>query len=197
MKGAIAMSNIAYRNFDLQILPTGGGYFAQAESADAGNSSLDFTLPFSEDKLEALLVKLGPARRVRSLEGPLEAAKTLGSQLYKAIFTDSIGNLLGRSIEAVARENGRLRIRLRLKSVPELANLPWEYLYDEQNDRFLALSYKTSIVRYLEVPQPLTPLAVKSPLRLLVIASSPCGYDQLGVDKEWDNLQTALRKMPS
>src|SRR5262249_38896054 len=158
--------------------------------ADAGNSSLNFTLPFSEDKLEALLGKLGPARRVRGLEGPLEAAKTIGSQLYKAVFTDPIGNLLGRSIEAVGRDNGRLRIRLRLKSVPKLVNLPWEYLYDEQNDRFLALSYKTSIVRYLEVPQPLIPLAVKSPLRVLVIASSPNGYDQLGVDKELGNLET-------
>ncbi len=191
------MSAIFYRNFDIQILRAGEEYLAQMESPDGGNASLNFTPPFSEDGLDALLSKLGPARRGRGVETPIEAAKRLGGQLYKAIFTDPIGNLLGRSIEAVARENGRLRIRLRLKSVPELANLPWEYLYDEQNDRFLALSYKTSIVRYLEVPQPLFPLLVKSPLRVLVIASSPSGYDQLGVDKEWGNLKTALSKMPS
>src|SRR5262249_36813833 len=130
------------------------------------------------------------------LEAPIEAAKVLGGQLYSAIFIGALGNSLGRSIEAAARASQRLRIRLRLTSVPELANLPWEYLYDEQNDRFLTLSYKTSIVRYLDVPQPVTPLAVKPPLRVLVMASSPIGYDQLSVNKEWSNLQTALGKMP-
>jgi AAA-like domain/CHAT domain len=190
------MSDIFYRNFDMQILRAGEEYLAQTESPDAGNASLNFTLPFSEDGLEALLSKLGPARRVRGVETPIEAAKRLGGQLYKAVFSSGIGSALDRSIEAANRESERLRIRLRLTNVPELANLPWEYLYDEPNDRFLALSYKTSIVRYLGVPQPVNPLAVKPPLRVLVMASSPIGYDALGVDKEWSNLQTALGKMP-
>src|SRR5262245_53345793 len=196
MKGAITMSNIAYRNFDLQILRTGDGYLAQAESIDAGNSSLNFALPFSEDKLESLLAKLGPVRQARSLETPQEAAKTLGGRLYKAVFTEAVGNALGRSIEAAAQKGERLRVRLRLAGVPELANLPWEYLYDEQNDRFLALSYKTSIVRYIEIHQPVNPLAINPPLRVLAMASSPVGYDPVGVDKEWRNLQKALSRLP-
>src|SRR5262245_11363908 len=190
------MSASFYRNFDIQILRAGEEYLAQTESPDAGNASLNFTLPFSEDGLDALLSKLGPARRVRGVGTPIEAAKRLGGQLYKAVFSAGIGSALDRSIEAAKRESERLRIRLRLTNVPELANLPWEYLYDELNDRFLALSYKTSIVRYLETPQPVNPLAVKPPLRALVMASSPIGYDALGVDKEWSNLQTALGKMP-
>jgi hypothetical protein len=168
------------------------------ESPDAGNASLNFTLPFSEDGLGALLAKLGPARSVRGrgVETPIEAAKRLGGQLYKAVFSAGIGSALDRSIEATKRENERLRIRLRLTNVPELATLPWEYLYDEPNDRFLALSYKTSIVRYVGVPQPVMRILVKPPLRALVMASSPIGYDPLGADKEWSNLQTALGKMP-
>src|SRR5262245_23018627 len=189
------MSDIFYRNFDMQILRDGEEYLAQTASADAGNASLNFTLPFSEDGLEALLSKLGPARRGRGVGTPIEAAKRLGGQLYKAVFSAGIGSALDRSIEAAKRDNERLRIRLRLTNVPELASLPWEYLYDEPNDRFLALSYKTSIVRYLGVPQPVNPLAVKPPLRALVMASSPIGYDALGVDKEWSNLKAALGKM--
>jgi hypothetical protein len=69
------------------------------QSPDAGESACDFTLPFLEDKLESLISKLGPARLVRSLlQAPdLEAAKTLGGGLYKAIFADDIDNSLSRT----------------------------------------------------------------------------------------------------
>lgn len=191
------MNSVAYRNFDLQIRRTSDGYFAQVQSADAGEASHDFRLPFSEDKLEALMSKFGPPRRVRNVGAPdQEAAKTFGGELYKAVFASAVGNLLSRSIETAAQKGERLRIRLRLTGVPELASLPWEYLYDAENDRFLVLSYKTSIVRYLEIPQPINPLAIRPPLRVLALASSPLGYDALGVDKEWSNLQAALSRLP-
>jgi hypothetical protein len=64
-----------------------------------------------------------------------------------------------------------LRIRLRLTGLPELANMPWEFLYDERAERFLALSYKTSIVRYLELANSIPPLTVKPPLHVLLMAS--------------------------
>jgi CHAT domain-containing protein len=191
------MSNVNYRNFDLKIWRTENGYCAQVQSLDAGEPSCDFVLPFSEGKLEVLLAKLGPAQRVRSLQSAdLKAAKTLGGGLYKAVFAKNIGNSLSRSIESATQKGERLRIRLRLTGVPELANMPWEFLYDEGADRFLVLSYKTSIVRYLEVAQSILPLAVKPPLNMLVMASSPQGYDTLGVEKELNNLQAALGKMP-
>lgn len=191
------MNNIIYRNFDLKIWRTGSGYCAQVQSQDAGEPSCDFLLPFSESRLESLLSKLGPARRVRSLESAdLKAAKILGGEMYKAVFAKDIGTSLSRSIEAATRNGERLRIRLRLTEVPELANMPWEFLYDEGADRFLVLSYKTSIVRYLEIAQSILPLAVRPPLRVLVMASSPQDYDTLGVEKEWNNLESALSKMP-
>jgi hypothetical protein len=196
-KEEIAMTNLNYRNFDLKIWRTDDGYCAQVQSLDAGESSSDFTLPFSKDKLESLLAKLGPGHQVRNFQThDLEAAKTLGGGLYKMIFTQNIGNSLSRSMEAASQKGERLRIRLWLSAVPELANLPWEFLYDELARRFLALQYKTSIVRYLELPEKIPVLAVKPPLRLLVMASRPHGYDPLSVEKEWENLQIALGKVP-
>ena len=190
------MKDVSYQNFDLKIWRTEGVYCAQVLYSDAGESSCVFTLPFSEDKLESLIAKLGPARRVRTLKASdMDAAKTLGGELYKNVLAGEIGNSLSRSIETAARKGERLRIRLRLTEVPELANLPWEFLYDERANRFLVLSYKTSIVRYLEMSQPIPPLAVKPPLRVLVMASSPHGYEALSVEKEWDNLRTALGGM--
>jgi AAA-like domain/CHAT domain len=191
------MTKVSYRNFDLKIWRTENGYWAQVQSSDGGELSCDFTLPFSEDKLESLIAKLGPTQLVRSLQSvDLEAAKTLGGGLYKAIFANDLGHSLSRSMEAATQKGERLRIRLRLTSVPELANMPWEFLYDAGADRFLVLSYKTSIVRYLELAQAIPLLAVKPPLRVLVMASSPHGYDPLGVEKEWHNLQAALGRMP-
>lgn len=191
------MSNVNYRNFDLKIWSTESGYCAQVQSLEAGEPSCDFLLPFSESKLESLLSKLGPARRVRSvMPADLRAAKTLGGGLYNAIFAKDIGHSLSRSIEAATQKGERLRIRLRLTGVPELANMPWEFLYDKGADRFLVLSYKTSIVRYLEIAQSIPPLAVKPPLRVLAMASSPHGYDALGVEKELNKLEAALGKMP-
>jgi hypothetical protein len=195
-KEEIAMTNLNYRNFDLKIWRTDDGYCAQVLSPDGGEPFSDFILPFSEEKLESLLAKLGPKGQVRSLQAhDLEAAKTLGGGLYKMIFTQDIGNSLSQSIDAAGQQNEGVRIRLRLTSVPELANLPWEFLYDERTEDFLVLQYKTSIVRYLELTDRLSALAVKPPLRLLVMASSPHGYDSLNVETEWRNLQTAFSKM--
>jgi hypothetical protein len=62
---------------------------------------------------------------------------------------------------------------LRLTSAPELANLPWEYLYNSALNRFPALSIETPVVRYLELPERIRPLAITPPLRVLAIISSP------------------------
>jgi len=197
------MSRHKYHNFDVQIHRSESGYYAKAQSAVGGETSCEFNIPFSADKLEVLLSKLGPVRRLRDFHLPsctdssFGAAKTLGGQLFNCAFGDHIGKALDRSIQSAEQNGERLRIRLRLTEVPELASLPWEYLYDGQSNRFLALSYKTSIVRYLDIPQRVLPLAVKSPLRVLVMASSPIGYDPLNVKKEWSNLQKAFNRLPN
>src|SRR5262245_22921884 len=180
---------LSYRNFDPQIRRSNNGYNAQVVSTDIGDPACDFTLPFTEDKLDALLTRLGTPRSVRNLgEEELEAAKTLGGELFKAAFAGPVGNALAQSIAAARRDQERLRIRLRLTGTPELANLPWEYLYDGPNNRFLTLSYQTSIVRYLEIPQPIQTLKVQPPLRVLVMVASPLGLHQLDAERECEKL---------
>ena len=67
---------------------------------------------------------------------------------------------LRSSLDEASRQDAGLRIRLRLTDVPELADLAWEYLYNPTLNRFLALSVETPIVRYLDLPQRIRPLAV-------------------------------------
>ncbi len=99
---------------------------------------------------------------------------------------------LRSSIDATSRDGAGLRLRLRLAEVPELADIPWEYLYYQPLNRFLALSSETPIVRYLDLPEKIQSLAVKPPVRILVMISSPQNYRKLDVKKEWAKLQQAL-----
>src|SRR5581483_5540821 len=189
--------SISYQNFDLQIRRSGDGYIASVQTPDSAEASHEFVLPFGDDKIESLIAKLGPTRSVRSA-GDVEeqAAQALGGGLYSAVFAEQVGKLFHECASAAKRRGERLRLRLRLAGVPELAKLPWEYIYDESNDRFLVLDYNTSIVRYLEIPQMIRPLTVAPPLRVLVMTSGPLGYPALGIEKEWENLQQALSQMP-
>lgn len=192
------MNNPKYRNFDLKIWRTDDTYCAQVLSLDNGEPSHNFALPFSQDKLEKLLARLGPKELIHSLQSQdWEAAKILGGALYTAVFAQDISNALSYAIKEAAQKGECLRIRLRLTIESELASLPWEFLYDERANRFLVLQSKTSIVRYLELPAPISTLAVKPPIRLLVMASSPRSYDILSVEDELQSLRTTLSNIPS
>ena len=77
----------------------------------------------------------------------------------------------------------------------ELADLPWEYLYNSRLDQFISLAVETPIVRYLEVSQPMPAQAVSLPLNVLVLISSPSDYPTLDADGEWQRLTTALEPL--
>jgi CHAT domain-containing protein len=83
-----------------------------------------------------------------------------------------------------ARRQGKgLRLKLRIQP-SELAVLPWEFLYDVGRDRYPCLSSNTPLVRYLDLPQPVEPLRVSPPLRVLGMVTSPLGLGPLDVEHE-------------
>ncbi len=164
------MAKISYLDFDLLIEREGKKYRAQVLNSPAGQATAEFRLPFSEVELENFLLRVGRTRRsVRRLESPeMEAAKTFGGQLFNAVFSGDVRACLHSSLDETSQQGNGLRLRLRLATVPELADLPWEYLYHPALNRFLSLSTETPLVRYLDLPERIQPLAVKPPLRLLV-----------------------------
>ena len=155
------------------------------------------TIPFSDVELENFQLRIGQTRRVmRRLESSsMEAIKAFGGTLFKAVFQDEILNTLHNSLDECNRQGKGLRIRLRMNNAPALVNLPWEYLYNPYLNRFLSLSTSTPLVRYLELPEQITPLAMDLPLRVLVVISNPSDFPELDVDREWNNLKTALGDM--
>jgi sRNA-binding protein len=190
--------DLTYLDFDVLIERADhDAYRVRVVNAPAGpTSSIGFTVPFSQLELENFVLRIGrPRRVVRRVDEPETAAiKAFGNQLYRALFHDELEvNLLRSQSQAAAAGMG-LRLRLRLSDTPELAELPWEFLYDRVRNRFVCLSDRTPLVRFLEVPDPPRPLPVSPPLRVLVMISSPRdpSFAELDVEQEWANLQGVL-----
>ncbi|MBA3424853.1 MAG: CHAT domain-containing protein, partial [Rubrobacter sp.] len=96
------------------------------------------------------------------------------------------------SLREARRQNRGLRLKLRIRP-PELAVLPWEFLYDAERDRYPSLSSKTPLVRYLDLPDPAEPVRVSPPLRVLGMVTSPRGLEPLNVEHEKRLVEEALR----
>jgi hypothetical protein len=190
--------DLTYLDFDVLIERADhGAYRVRVVNPPAGpTSSVTFTVPFSKLELENFVLRVGrPRRVVRRVDAPETAAiKIFGGQLYRALFHDDLLISLERSLGEAAANDAGLRLRLRLSDTPELAEWPWEFLYDEVRNRFVCLTDRTPLVRFLEVPDPPRPLPVSPPLRVLVMISSPHdpGFAELDVEQEWTKLHGVL-----
>lgn len=188
------MGSIQYLDFDISIEKAESGYQARVLDSPAGEAKAGFTLPFNDLELENFILRMGRTRRgTRSFDSPeMQQAQKFGGSLFNAVFDDEVRSQLRTSLNEAQSRNMGLRIRLRLSETPELMNLPWEYLYDSALDQFLVLTIETPLVRYLDIPRKIPPLAVKPPLNILVLISSPSDYPPLEVEREWSNLQAGL-----
>ncbi len=183
-----------YRDFDLHLRKAGRKYLAHVTHSETGEAEERFSLPFTEQELEILILKLRPSAGNRSTSLNQEnAAKELGGGLFNAVFQGDVATRLASCIELARREETKVRINLRLDD--ELASLPWEFLYDESLNRFLALSKETALVRYLDQPRSLEALEVTAPLKVLVMISSPQDQAALDVEVEWGKLHEAFRQL--
>lgn len=174
------MAEITYLNFDLRIEPWQGGYRSRVGGSPVGDGA---AAPF-----------VPPAEALRpDSDTTAKELRAFGQQLFRAAFEDEVLGALRRSQdEAQRRGVTGLRVRLHLTDVPELAGLPWEYLCDPVGDQFLCLHTATPVVRYLDLPQRIRPLAVEPPLRILALIASPGDQPALDAEAEWTRLREAV-----
>ena len=154
----------AYSEFRIRIEPgTRKGQYRVEASGLAGNGTGTFRVPFKDEALENFVLKVGQTRRgVRSLDSPqFDLAKTFGGKLFLAVMHGPVAELYRSSFSTAQADGNGTRVTLSLTDVPELAEIPWEYLFDSPN--FLAISTSTPVVRYLDVPKPVRPLEVGHP----------------------------------
>jgi hypothetical protein len=187
---------ISYLDFDLLIRRADGGYRAEVLFSPEGEATADFVAPFSDLELQNFILRLGRPRRGRRRIGSheMETARELGRRLYDAVFSGEVRACWRSSARTAEAQNAGLRLRLRIADAPELNDIPWEYLYNSSLSRFLSLSEHTPLVRYLDLPERIRPLAVNGPLAIMVMISSPNDpdYASLDVENEWSRLNIAL-----
>jgi len=193
------MKQLRYDDFDLKITEEitrkGKQYKAQVLESPCGEASHVFDLPFNDIKLENLILRLGQVRgsKRRGFSDEMKAAREIGGKLFEAVFGGDVKEILKSSIDKTRKEpDVGLRLKLKLQDVPELANIPWEFLFYEKERSFLAQSNQTPIVRYSELARGIKPLRTKAPIRILVMISSPSDLPQLDVEHEWKLLKKAF-----
>jgi outer membrane protein assembly factor BamB len=189
---------VPYLDFEVEIGPAEDGEYPVAVlHSPAGEVRVKMRFPFDgptlTNRLQALEIALlkssGARRRVVSNEE--RVVEEFGRQLADALLAGSVRTLFDLSRREATEQDLGLRVKLRIQA-PDLAVIPWEYLYDDREGEYLALARGTPVIRYLELAQPIKPLTVTPPLHILGMIASPKDQDALDTARERKRLEAAV-----
>jgi CHASE2 domain-containing sensor protein len=168
-----------YHDFDLSLEKAADGTIALKSWCDAHGEYRDAatldTVALASD--QQLLADDAVARA---------ALVAVGSRLYAYTFASKGRNIewhFGQCWGAAGSASNGVRVRLRIEA-PELAVIPWEYIYSERLRGFLGVSERTPIVRYLELPQAIPSLEAPLPVRVLIAIPDQPELDTATEQKE-------------
>ncbi len=182
-------------DFELEISPGVAGSYPVVARAPGGEvattmrwsltpAELDHQLALIKDKVlvSSAVVRRAPTEDERPV-------RELGQRLFEALIADEVRALYVASRQRAKENGGVLRLVLRVRP-PELARLPWEFLFDPSRQDYLGLTMP--LVRYLQVLAPRQPLRVAAPLRILGMVARPGDLHALDAGEEQQRLQVAL-----
>lgn len=194
-------THLDFLDFELEIgSGAGRDYPVSVVHSPAGEGHETMRFPFDElelkNNLQALQIALlrsgGKRRRILSSEE--QSVQNFGKRLFDSLFTGEVQSLYQVSQVKALQHGKGLRLKLRIHS-PELAVLPWEFLYDTRQAEYLSLSRATPVIRYMELPQPIQPLTVTPPLRVLGMIASPNDLPPLDVYREKQRIEEAIKEL--
>ena len=121
----------------------------------------------------------------------------LGSKLFEALGGVEFQLAYLKQFDKVPGDHKHiLRVSL-VSNSSDMAEWPWEYLYDRNHDLFLGSDDRAALSRRIPVQKP-RPLVLDGPLRVLAVISNPddletnLGLDKLKPEDERENLEKAL-----
>lgn len=200
-----------FLNFEIDISGYNGREFQAAVNSPEGESRERIYFPYEKAVLTGNLKVLqsaiaGPgspkAKKERDridqpfrnlLPQKTEAIdiQNFGLSLFKILFSGSVRDRYEASLARAFAKNQGLRVRLQIDD-PEIAIIPWEFLYDPDRAEYMCLNLVTPLVRYAKIPRPILPLTVNGPVRILGMVASPKGYPELDVEAEKLKVEEAL-----
>lgn len=193
------MSN-SYLDFDLEIGKGKNGTYSVSARWQGNEAWHDAHLPPNLDpselrqQIESAVLE-SPLRRRRPSADNEAFVQNFGQKLFDFALD---GEVLAqwRACQRIAKSQKLEGVRLRLRILdPELACLPWEYLYDNSLRDFIALDPTLPLVRYLQHLHAAAPLKVNTPLRILGMVASPINLQSLNVDEEKQRVEQAVASL--
>ncbi|HLB71702.1 MAG TPA: CHAT domain-containing protein [Candidatus Methanoperedens sp.] len=194
-------SELTYDDFEVEIgIGKGREYPIAVLHSAAGEARETMHFPYDELVLENRLKDLkiallgsGGMRR-SSLSSEEQMVQSFGSDLFNSLITGEVRNRYDVSLEKAKSKGRGLRVKLRIQP-PNLAVLPWEFLYEPRQSEYMGLMRSISIVRYPEHPQPIQPLSVTLPLRILGMVVSPIDLPRLDINIEKQRVEESLKNL--
>lgn len=190
-----------YFDFELEIGPgSGKEYPISVVHSPAGEARETMRFPYDDLALENRLLTLQKAllssggKRRQILTSDEQTVNEFGKSLFDSILKGEVRSRYDVSMREAEQHGKGLRLKLRIQP-PELAALPWEFLYDSRQADYISLSNKTPLVRYLELPQPIQPLTIEPPLHILGMIASPSDLPLLDVQREKQRVEEALKSL--
>src|SRR5918998_3070687 len=199
-KSVRSTSTWEYLDFELEIRKGTRRKYMVCVRSPEGEAQEEMRFPFDKRELKGKLKDLETAvllsgrkrRRIRTPEA--QGVQDFGQNLFQALLHGEIRAHYDLSLREAKRQNKGLRLKLRIQP-PELAVLPWEFLYDPGRSSYLCLSSKTPLVRYLELREPIEQLAVSPPLKILGMVASPSDLAPLDVEHEKRRVEEAIKDL--
>ncbi len=153
-------------------------------SSEQGDASSELRLDMNEIELTLELIEFNRTND--------KLLKKLGTQLYKALFPNQINARFHATMAGAQANEESVRLRLIFQS-PQLAALPWEFLYDAETNTFLGNNIQTVLSRYIDVPLLKRDIiTAKLPLKVLLVISSPTDLATLDATSEATLINSAL-----
>ena len=179
-----------YKNFDIAIFPgqEARQYLISAASESQGEAVARMHLNVASKEIRDWRQEM----ETQQASPSLARIKELGGWLFTSLFSGEVQQIWERSLgEVLPQSEIGFRLRLRIEA-PELAALPWEFLYSPTREVFLATSPETPLTRYLNLPEPIVPMDIAEPIRVLVIMPELWNLD---VEAEKRVLQEAFANL--
>lgn len=159
-------------------------YHVRLESADVGEASGDFPLPYDTHTWPAIQRALAPnfvlaetdagtRAVIETLGGMARLLETIGAALTQALWqAPALADALSRALGMALSQRQPLPIELRFgDQCDAVAALPWELLYHQGH--FLVADGTIALSRYPEGLLPPTIAQTELPLRVLLVLSEP------------------------